>query len=147
MMDRPAIEVTNEVVSYIARYGGRCRDCADEHGVCPTSGLPCEGYIKAIRHVLEALNYGVSKGFLVTHTAPDERIREEPFAWYTTDVYGCDYISRDKERMDLIAASTGKPVVPLYRALSTPPGVEEVEEAQVCMNIAAAIREIGEKAE
>lgn len=58
------IEVTNEVVSYIARYGGRCRDCADEDGICPTSGLPCEGYIKAIRHVLEALNYGVANGYI-----------------------------------------------------------------------------------
>jgi hypothetical protein len=58
------IKVTNELVHYISRYGGRCRDCADEDGVCPTSGLPCEGAAKAIHHVLNALNYGVSNGFL-----------------------------------------------------------------------------------
>lgn len=32
------IPVTKEVVGYIARYGGRCRDCADRDGVCPSSG-------------------------------------------------------------------------------------------------------------
>jgi hypothetical protein len=62
------IEVTNELVNYIARYGGRCRECADEDGVCPTSGLPCGEYDKAIRHVLKALNYGVSHGFLPAST-------------------------------------------------------------------------------
>jgi hypothetical protein len=59
-----AIPVTKEVVDYIARYGGRCHDCADEDGVCPNSGLPCDGSDKAIRHVLKAYNYGVENGFL-----------------------------------------------------------------------------------
>lgn len=59
-----AIPITKEVVSYIARYGGRCRDCADNNGVCPNSGLPCGEADKAIRHVLRAYNYGVENGFL-----------------------------------------------------------------------------------
>lgn len=58
------IPVTQEVVNYIARYGGMCRDCADENGVCPRSGIPCGGHDKAIRHVLDAYNYGVANGFL-----------------------------------------------------------------------------------
>jgi hypothetical protein len=44
-----------EAVDYVARYGGMCRDCADNHGVCPTSGLPCDDPQKAIERVLRAL--------------------------------------------------------------------------------------------
>jgi|GEM_PF-5916824 len=56
------IQVTNEVVDYIGRYGGFCRDCADENGVCPSSGLPCAGRDKAIRHVLNAYTYPGGEG-------------------------------------------------------------------------------------
>ena len=56
--------VTDALVGYVERYGGRCRDCGDEDGVCPSSGLPCGGSGKAIRHVLDALNYGVKHGFV-----------------------------------------------------------------------------------
>lgn len=58
------VPATQEVVDYIARYGGRCRDCADNDGVCPNSGLPCAHNDKAIRHVLSAINYGVKHGFI-----------------------------------------------------------------------------------
>lgn len=58
------IPVTKEVVSYVSRYGGRCRDCGDNDGVCPGSGLPCGSADKAIRHVLEAINYGVKHGYI-----------------------------------------------------------------------------------
>ncbi len=59
------IPLSDEVVSYVARYGGMCRDCADEAGVCPNSGLPCDDDgDKAIRHVIKALNYGFGKGYL-----------------------------------------------------------------------------------
>lgn len=51
-------------VDYIARYGGRCRDCADNDGVCPHSGLPCDAPDKAIRHVLSAINYGIANRFI-----------------------------------------------------------------------------------
>lgn len=58
------IPATKEVVDYIARYGGKCRDCADDGPVCPNSGMPCGGREKAIRFVLGAYNYGVKHGFL-----------------------------------------------------------------------------------
>ncbi len=53
-----------DVVRYVSRFGGFCRDCADEDGICPQSGLPCAGRGKAIRFVLEALDYGLDHGFL-----------------------------------------------------------------------------------
>lgn len=56
--------VSDETVNYIARYGGMCRDCADEDGICPRSGLPCADRGKAICHVLEALSYGLEHGFI-----------------------------------------------------------------------------------
>lgn len=60
------VAITDEVVRYIARYGGMCRDCADEDGVCPASGLPCEpdDCDRAIRHVLKALSYGQRHGYI-----------------------------------------------------------------------------------
>lgn len=51
-------------VDYALQYGGRCRDCADENGVCPGSGLPCEGARKAVTHVVQALRYGLQHGYL-----------------------------------------------------------------------------------
>lgn len=59
-----AIKVTQDLIDYVIRYGGRCRDCADENGVCPSSGLPCDGAGKAVRHVFDAYNYGVENGFI-----------------------------------------------------------------------------------
>lgn len=66
------IEITEELIRYIVRYGGSCRDCADEAGVCPSSGLPCEGADKAVRHVLTALNYGSKHGYLPSPSPPGE---------------------------------------------------------------------------
>jgi hypothetical protein len=51
-------------VDYVLQYGGRCRDCADENGVCPGSGLPCGGQRKAVTHVMQALRYGLQHGYL-----------------------------------------------------------------------------------
>ncbi len=55
-----------EIITYVSRYGGDCRDCADENGVCPQSGLPCGGKAKAVKHVLTALDYGLKNGFIVS---------------------------------------------------------------------------------
>lgn len=65
MSDRTPTEATPAEVDYVLRYGGRCRDCADRDGVCET-GLPCGvgDAAKVIRHVIGALNYGRSHGFL-----------------------------------------------------------------------------------
>jgi hypothetical protein len=62
--------MSDERVSYVLQYGGRCRDCADEDGVCPYSGLPCAGAEKAVRFVLGVLDYGYSHGFLKAAPAP-----------------------------------------------------------------------------
>lgn len=70
------VAITDEVVRYIARYGGMCRDCADEDGVCPASGLPCEpdDCDRAIRHVLRALSYGQRHGYI-------KAVSPVPVAW------------------------------------------------------------------
>lgn len=65
------IPVTEEIVGYVARYGGRCRDCADTtYGpICDGAGLPC-GERKGIEHVLKAINYGFEHGFLKLPAPP-----------------------------------------------------------------------------
>lgn len=60
------VGVTEEMVSHILRYGGRCRDCADFDGFCQGDGLPCEPdhARKIIGHVLKAerhFNWGENK--------------------------------------------------------------------------------------
>lgn len=57
---------TPEELDYISRWGGMCRGCADEDGICPSSGLPCEDEPRnrAIRHVVAALRYGQGHGYL-----------------------------------------------------------------------------------
>jgi hypothetical protein len=53
-----------DVVGYVERWGGACRDCADESGVCPSTGMPCGGARKAIEYVIRALQYGVTHGYI-----------------------------------------------------------------------------------
>lgn len=64
LSEPPKLAFDKTHIDYIHRYGGFCRDCADENGVCPSSGLPCGGSKKAITHVLEALAYGVNHGYI-----------------------------------------------------------------------------------
>lgn len=56
----------DEAVHYVVRFGGQCRDCGDHDGVCPFSGLPCETAAKTVRHVIDALRYGVRFGFIAS---------------------------------------------------------------------------------
>ena len=71
------VAFTAEHVTYIRRYGGSCRDCADENGVCPNRGLPCADSEKAIRFVLEALAYGINHGYIAAPTTqPDPQLPE-----------------------------------------------------------------------
>jgi len=58
------VSITDELIRCIQAYGGRCRDCADEDGSCPTTGIACGESEKAIRWVLGALNYGASRGYI-----------------------------------------------------------------------------------
>ena len=69
MTRAPATE-PKSVVNYVLRYGGMCRNCADEDGVCPSSGLPCENADKAVEHVLSALNYGINHGYIKSPFTP-----------------------------------------------------------------------------
>lgn len=59
----PNDEATHD---YVLQYGGRCRDCADNFGVCESRGMPCDPKAarKAVRRVIGALNYGHRNGFL-----------------------------------------------------------------------------------
>jgi hypothetical protein len=56
-------EELEPLIRYVARYGGKCRDCADEDGICPRNGLPCGKAREAIAHVLKALKYGAAHGY------------------------------------------------------------------------------------
>lgn len=63
-----------ETLLYVNRFGGACRDCADNMGVCPISMLPCEARLQAIKYVVDAINYGVKHGFLkVNVVSPADR--------------------------------------------------------------------------
>lgn len=55
-----------EPIDYAMRFGGRCRDCADEDGTCPTTGVPCDPAVtRAVaKRCLEAWAYGIKHGFM-----------------------------------------------------------------------------------
>lgn len=52
------------MLGYAMHYGSRCRDCADEDGICPQTGMPCDGREEATRFVCGALAYGFRHGFI-----------------------------------------------------------------------------------
>lgn len=62
-----------ELIGYVSRYGGMCRDCADENGVCPHSGAPCDTDQRraVIRHTIAALRYGIEHRFIPNIFAGD----------------------------------------------------------------------------
>lgn len=62
-----------ETLDYVIRYGGRCRDCADHFGICPNSGLPCAESGKAIKWVIDAINYGTGMGYIKPNRAAISR--------------------------------------------------------------------------
>lgn len=87
----PVVAFTDEHISYINRFGGNCRDCADENGICPSRGLPCADSKKAIRFVLEALAYGINHKHVGRLFAPQPAIPDgwqlvpkEPTQWMRT---------------------------------------------------------------
>lgn len=63
--------VTQALIDEVSRYGGKCRDCADENGICPASHLPCENSDKAVRFVLESLHYKITHGFITPASLKD----------------------------------------------------------------------------
>lgn len=68
---------TDMHMNYVVQYGGSCRGCADENGVCPNSGLPCDGYRKAIQHVFSAIQYGVNNRFIPSPFAAPQPRQEQ----------------------------------------------------------------------
>lgn len=81
-----------ETIDYVARFGARCRDCADCNGVCPGSGLPCGEGRKAIKWVVDAINYGVANGFLRTnHPEPSVPFLQLPATKLIQSIASGDY--------------------------------------------------------
>lgn len=68
---------SKETLAYVQQFGGRCRDCADFHGVCPNSGLPCAERRKAIKYVIDAINYGTKHGFLKANAMSPAQLGSE----------------------------------------------------------------------
>src|SRR5690242_16983418 len=62
-MTNPIPVVTEEMVSHIFRYGGKCRECGDNFNICEKSGLSCDLFEagKSIRFVLEAYAHYLSQ--------------------------------------------------------------------------------------
>ncbi|WP_435657231.1 hypothetical protein [Brucella pituitosa] len=60
------MQTLKQTIDYVMCYGGHCRDCADEDGICPRDGTPCGPAPKraVIEHTLKALEYGISHGFI-----------------------------------------------------------------------------------
>ncbi|CAN7339688.1 hypothetical protein LJR074_001928 [Acidovorax sp. LjRoot74] len=92
----PALNLTKAHIDYVARYGGKCRDCADENGVCPGSGLPCGGARKAIQFVFDALTYGVTHGYITSPFVASHGqafggpCDKAPSGWLCTRAHGHD---------------------------------------------------------
>ena len=65
----------DDVIGYVMRYGGMCRDCADADGVCPTTGMPCatDQCRATIEHTLKALEYGIKHRFIENPFGEDDR--------------------------------------------------------------------------
>lgn len=55
-----------EIIGYVSRFGGRCRDCADAFGVCPNDGTPCDTDQRraVIAKTIRALRYGIEHRFI-----------------------------------------------------------------------------------
>jgi hypothetical protein len=64
----------DQLIEYLMRYGGRCRDCADNHGVCPLTGIGCGESRRAAEHFVKAMEYATKHGFAAGYRliAPDE---------------------------------------------------------------------------
>lgn len=61
-------DIMEALTSYVLRYGGMCRDCADENGTCPHSGMPCDPDVcrPVVRRTIQALAYGIEHGFIAS---------------------------------------------------------------------------------
>ena len=69
------VSAREDLIDFVLQYGGRCRDCADEAGFCPQTGIGCGQRRKAVEFVLGAIEYGVKHGFVSGYTI----IRDDEF--------------------------------------------------------------------
>lgn len=69
-----------EPIAYASHYGGRCHGCADENGVCPTTGMPCDPdeRLMAAAHCLKAWQYGIEHGHMDNPFPPAPAPTAEP---------------------------------------------------------------------
>lgn len=79
-----------------------------------------------------------------------EAVGLKPFAWYTVDKHGCDYMSRDEHNLRNIAADVHGEVTPLYTrpaatdaALDKPEAVEGGDIDRLIMEFAEASYNLG----
>jgi len=94
----PAVEpVGDELIGYVLRYGGMCRDCADMDGVCQ-SGQPCDTEQRraVVKHTISALAYGIKHGFIASpFPAPPLREGED-----SAEVIPADLVERCAEILE-----------------------------------------------
>lgn len=77
--------MTDKLVERLLNYGGRCRECADNVGICPASSLPCgaDDARSAIKHVLDGLAYYTQHPEFLTK---DQKAALESLALPQTDL-------------------------------------------------------------
>jgi hypothetical protein len=53
-------------VDFAMQFESGCRDCADAHGTCPSSGMPCDPDTRraTVAHTVRAINYGLANAYL-----------------------------------------------------------------------------------
>jgi len=113
-------------MSYVRRFGGICRDCADVAGICPRSGLPCDGDKKAIQSVFDALAYGVGQGFIASPfaTPPASQEQAQPsgevVAWLIQAI-GTSQFEFAKPHQKAIHKNIWTDAFPVFRGISPQP--------------------------
>lgn len=100
-------------ISYALHFGGRCRDCADNDGVCPTTGLPCDTKqaSEAAQHCLSAWQYGIRHGyidnpFVSAPPAPQVIPSESPWQWWAGEGEEWLTVGQEDTREAIISAAT-----------------------------------------
>ena len=84
----PVAYITDEMIEYAKRWGSMCRDCADNNGVCPSTGIACGGRGAAVLHTASAINYGVRNGFIKLYTADQVKELAKDRDYWKTEAQG-----------------------------------------------------------
>lgn len=155
----PNAGLVEEAVDYALRYGGMCRQCADEDGICPNSGLPCEAPAaeRVIRRILDAVGYGIAHGYIQSPFAlastPPAPSEEAPIVQARALVVRCLGYFGQTASPDLVEAAALKIVdgLPKSRtgrlADSTPPSAVPAGWVLVPREPTVYMRDAGMKAQ